>query len=114
MSSRFDADNNLWNAVSGYKDDYYAWCKSTPAAPNERRIRMKFKEFVNWCNHRAADGCWGMETAIVCINIIGEIRKFPFWRREKEWQSVNSVLKIVENVVEPINQKIQELTGENE
>ncbi len=74
---------------------------------------MKFKEFVNWCNCRAADGCWGMETAIICIDIIGTIRKLPLWRREKEWQSVNNVLKIVENVVEPTNRKIQEIKGES-
>lgn len=30
---------------------------------------MKFKEFVNWCNERACDGCWGMLEAIACINL---------------------------------------------
>lgn len=33
MTSWFDADVNLWNGVSGYKDDYYVWCKSTHTAP---------------------------------------------------------------------------------
>lgn len=75
---------------------------------------MKFKEFFNWCNCRATDGRWGMETAILCIEIINIVRKFPFWRREKEWQNINDKFKIVENIVEPTNQKIQELTGENE
>lgn len=30
MSSWFDANNNLWNAVSGHKDDCHARCKSSP------------------------------------------------------------------------------------
>ena len=34
---------------------------------------MKFKEFTNWCNERACDGCWGMLEAIACINLINEV-----------------------------------------
>lgn len=44
---------------------------------------MKFKEFVNWCNERACDGCLGMLEAIACINLINEIMKIQFWKREK-------------------------------
>lgn len=44
---------------------------------------MKFKEFVNWCNERACDGCWGMLTAMASIDLIQQVRKIPFWRREK-------------------------------
>ena len=39
---------------------------------------MKFKEFVNWCNERTCDGCWGMLEAMTCIDLINEIRKIPF------------------------------------
>lgn len=28
MTSQFDADSNLWNGVSGHKDDCHAGCKS--------------------------------------------------------------------------------------
>lgn len=68
---------------------------------------MKFKEFVNWCNERACDGCWSMETAILCIGIIEEIRKIPFWRRKKIWAEQEKF--ILEEIVQPINQKMKEL-----
>ena len=47
---------------------------------------MKFKEFVNWCNERACDGYWGMIEAMICIDLIGEIREASFWKREKLWK----------------------------
>ena len=47
---------------------------------------MKFKEFVNWCNERACDGCWGMSEAITCIGIMNEVKEKPFWKREKYWK----------------------------
>jgi len=43
---------------------------------------MKYKEFSSWCNERACDGFWGLETAIVCIDIINRIQSKPFWKRE--------------------------------
>lgn len=43
---------------------------------------MKFKEFVNWCNERACDGCWGTLTAMACIDLIGEVKK-PHFGKEK-------------------------------
>lgn len=49
---------------------------------------MKFKEFTNWCNERACDGCWGMLEAMTCISLIKEIRKAPFWKREKIWKEI--------------------------
>ena len=51
---------------------------------------MKFKEFVNWCNERACDGCWGMLEAIVCINLINEIMKIQFWKRENFGKKIMS------------------------
>lgn len=68
---------------------------------------MKYKEFIEWCNYRAADGCWGLETALVCLDIVSQIRKEPFWRREKKWKELNEIYKIVETIVEPINQEIE-------
>ena len=71
---------------------------------------MKFKEYVEWCNQRACDGYWGIDTAILCIEIYNRINKQPFWRREREWQRINTETKIVEKVVNPINKKIAELS----
>ena len=36
---------------------------------------MSYKEFFRWCNDRACDGKWSMETAIKCLDIIDEIEK---------------------------------------
>lgn len=44
---------------------------------------MKFKEFTNWCNERACDGCWGMLEAMACINLMDEIRKNSILERRK-------------------------------
>ena len=49
---------------------------------------MKFKEFSDWCNRRACDGCWGMAEAICCCETAQAIYKFPFWKREKMWQEI--------------------------
>lgn len=46
---------------------------------------MTYKEFNSWCNKRASDGCWGVDTAIFCIDIINQVKKQPFWIREKKW-----------------------------
>ena len=36
---------------------------------------MTFKEYGEWCNHRACDGGWGLLEAQVCISIYREIKK---------------------------------------
>ncbi len=36
---------------------------------------MRYREFMDWCNQRAANGEWGMSEAIKCIATIGIIRK---------------------------------------
>ena len=48
---------------------------------------MTYKEFKKWCNDRASDGCWDMLTAMTCIDLIEEIKKVPFWKREKVWKN---------------------------
>ena len=68
---------------------------------------MKFKEFSRWCNDRAADGCWSMITAMCCIDILNDIRKEPFWRREKIWKSKYEK-DVVNDIVKPIEQKIKD------
>jgi hypothetical protein len=72
---------------------------------------MTFKEFSAWCNERAADGCWGLNTAKICIKIIDKVQKERFWRREKAWQAINDELQIEKLIVIPINKKIKEIFG---
>lgn len=68
---------------------------------------MKYKEFKKWCNDRAHDGCWGLTEAVICISIIEDFKKTPFWKREKKWRKMEK--EIVSTIVEPINKKIAEL-----
>lgn len=72
---------------------------------------MKFKEFVAWCNERTCDGCWGMVTAMTCIDIISSIRKVPFWKRKKIWAGIEP--DVMEQIVNPINAKMAELQSNN-
>lgn len=69
---------------------------------------MTYKEFVKWCNERACDGCWGMITAMTCIDLIRRIKKIPFWKREKYWKAEYEQ-KVLDEIVNPINKKIAEL-----
>lgn len=69
---------------------------------------MKFKEFVNWCNERACDGRWGMLEAIACINVINEIMKIQFWKREKIWKE-NYEQQVLEEIINPIEKKLEEM-----
>ncbi len=69
---------------------------------------MKFKEFINWCNERACDGCGGMLEAIACINLINEIMKIQFWKREKIWKE-NYERQVLEEIINPIEKKLEEM-----
>lgn len=68
---------------------------------------MKYKEFVDWCNQRACDGCWSMKTAIYCIGVCETINAEYFWKREKIWKEKYEE-EIVKDVVEVINKKRKE------
>lgn len=70
---------------------------------------MTFKEFEAWCNQRACDACWGMLEAMTCIDIIGKVRNKRFWKREKFWQE-KYANDVVEQIVNPIEKKIAELS----
>ena len=69
---------------------------------------MKFKEFEAWCNERARDGCWGMLTAMVCIDLIEKMRNVPFWKREKVWKEKYEQ-QVMDEIVNPIEEKMKEL-----
>lgn len=65
-----------------------------------------FKEFIEWSNERAADGFWGMNVAMICIDIHHHIKKFPFWKREKEFQKLKDELN--KEIIITINELIDE------
>lgn len=66
---------------------------------------MKYKEFKNWCNDRAFDGCWGMKEAIISIGIIEDINNTLFWKRKRKWKEVEN--EVVTAIIEPINELIE-------
>ena len=67
---------------------------------------MKYKEFSDWCNQRACDGCWSMDTAIYCIDLCSYINSFSPWKREKLWKKDYETF-VVTNIVDVINEKIK-------
>lgn len=70
---------------------------------------MTYKQFRHWCNERACDGCWGYLEASLCIDVMSEINKLPFWKREKAWKMVKNIMMV--EVITPINQRIKEIMG---
>lgn len=74
---------------------------------------MTFKEFVSWCNDRAADGCWGPMEAMICIQIMEDVKCAPFWVRRRYWKQ--EYAERVENeIVIPTNKKIEEVYGKKD
>lgn len=73
---------------------------------------MTFKEFSGWCNERACDGYWGMNTAIICAGIIREVNKIPFWKRKKVWDK--EYRETAEEIVKVVNEKIEQIIGKVE
>ena len=72
---------------------------------------MKYKEFVKWCNQRACDGLWGMNTALCCIEVVNHIKKIPFWKRERVWkQTFEST--ILNELVCPTNELVASMECE--
>lgn len=69
---------------------------------------MKYKEFVDWCNQRAYDGCWGSKEAMICLACIEDVDRFHFWQREKIWKELWRDT-IVNNIIKPIHKKMVEV-----
>lgn len=44
---------------------------------------MKYKEFFQWCNERACDGCWSSATAIYCIDIAEKNKQIAVLEKRK-------------------------------
>lgn len=69
---------------------------------------MTYKQFRAWCNDRACDGQWGINTAMACISIMDSVESvkapgFHLFRKranneakEKMWQKLNSEWEIEE------------------
>ena len=72
---------------------------------------MTFKQFVKWCNDRACDGCWGYIDAMQCIEVMRDVRTYPFWKREDYWKHHYMHSTVIE-IVTQINKKIAEVYGE--
>ena len=70
---------------------------------------MTFKEFKRWCNDRACDGCWGYEEANLCIELIDNMYRIPWWRKRKTWKKIE--LRVLHAVVNPTNQKRKEIAA---
>ena len=65
---------------------------------------MTFKEFNEWCENRACDGCWDKSTAICCIEICRKINALPFWKRNKEWNRLKDYVE--KEIVQVIEKKL--------
>lgn len=70
---------------------------------------MTYKEFRDWCNRRAADGCWGIGEVSICMAAIHEVESVHSWLpwkekklKEKKWQEVEVRYEIMEMIIEPI------------
>lgn len=70
---------------------------------------MTFKQFKKWCNDRACDGCWGFKEATYCIELIRNMMRIPWWRRNKVWREIET--QVLCAIVTPTNRKIQGLYG---
>lgn len=73
---------------------------------------MTFREFKAWANDRGCDGCWGMVEAAICLHVISEVNKEPFWRHEKCWSECYEE-DTVRGIVLPTNAKIKEVCGKD-
>lgn len=67
---------------------------------------MKYKEFLDWCNQRASDGCWGLIEAIICANACKDLYSIPFWKRKKKWNEIGP--ELIDKIVNPTNKLIEE------
>ncbi len=68
---------------------------------------MTFKQFIQWYDERAWDGGCGYYAALQCLEVIQDVRKQPFWKREKYWKHHYMHSTVIE-IVEKTNQLILE------
>lgn len=47
---------------------------------------MTYKQFVSWCEKMADNDRLGLQEAMICMGIMYEVERQPFWKREKVWR----------------------------
>lgn len=62
---------------------------------------MTYKQFGNWCNARASDGCWPFSIAIMCCEEYSKVLKLPFFQRRKKLKE--EIPEEYQYIVEEIN-----------
>ena len=62
---------------------------------------MTYKEFIGWCNRRAADGYWPLTIALTCCEEASKIHKLSFFKRRKMMKT--EVPKMYTDLVESVN-----------
>ena len=59
--------------------------------------KMTYKEFLDFCNQRVADGRWGITQTMICLSVIGIIEGsnkgfFKNKKKEREWIEMRGVV----------------------
>lgn len=67
---------------------------------------MTYKNFYKWCLERTRDGRWGFVESALCVSIISEVTKVPFWKRKLIWELHRAS---AERIVELTNEKYEEI-----
>ena len=67
---------------------------------------MEYKQFYKWCTERTFDGHWGMQEAVICIDIIEKMKKTSILKRKSRWKEFQPVAN---EIVEKTNKKIEEV-----
>ena len=49
---------------------------------------MAFKNFSDWCNQRAADGCWDMTSALACTEILNKVRQKTILEKRESMETI--------------------------
>lgn len=75
---------------------------------------LTYRQFVVWCNERAADGCWGLTTAVICMDIMRQMRRCSIFKRKKLWNELNANNDIYLTIVKPTNEKIEEFYSQED
>ena len=72
---------------------------------------MKYKEFVKWCNERAADGCWDINAIRYCYCVMQIINAYKWpWKKQRVWHKEYE-RDIVSNIVDPLDCKRKQMYG---
>lgn len=69
---------------------------------------MTYKEFGNWCNRHASDGCWSFLIASICCSEYSKVMKLPFFKRRKKLKE--DIPEDFKEIVDAIN-NYYNLTG---